>query len=42
MNDAVQLRKDILAARNRLTPTEISDKSKAICQTLLELAPIRN
>lgn len=42
MNDAAQLRKDILAARNRLTPLEISDKSKAICQTLLELEAIRS
>jgi len=41
MNDGARLRKDILAARNRLTPAELADKSTAICQTLLGLDQIR-
>lgn len=42
MIDAAQLRKDILAARNRLIPAEIAEKSAAITRTLLDLEPIRN
>jgi 5-formyltetrahydrofolate cyclo-ligase len=42
MIDAAQIRKTTLAARNRLTPAEIADKSAAITRTLLSLEPIRN
>jgi 5-formyltetrahydrofolate cyclo-ligase len=42
MIDAAQLRKDILAARNRLIPAEIAEKSAAITRTLLDLEPFRN
>jgi 5-formyltetrahydrofolate cyclo-ligase len=42
MIDPAQLRKNILAARNRLTPAEIADKSAAIARTLLDLEPIRD
>ena len=42
MIDAAQLRKDILAARNRLSREEIAEKSAAITRTLLDLDQIRN
>jgi len=42
MIDAAQLRKDILATRNRLPREEIAEKSAAITRTLLALEQIRN
>lgn len=42
MIDAAQLRKDILAARNRLSREEIAEKSAAITRTLLDLDQVRN
>ncbi len=42
MNDGARLRKDILAARNKLTPPEIADKSTAIRRTLLGLDQVSN
>ncbi|OGR19122.1 MAG: 5-formyltetrahydrofolate cyclo-ligase [Desulfobacterales bacterium GWB2_56_26] len=42
MIDAAQLRKDILAARNRLSREEIAEKSATITRTLLDLDQIRN
>jgi 5-formyltetrahydrofolate cyclo-ligase len=42
MNDAARLRKDILAARNRLTPAEIAEKSTAIRRILLGLDQVSN
>ncbi|TKB25738.1 5-formyltetrahydrofolate cyclo-ligase [Desulfopila sp. IMCC35006] len=41
MLDSAQLRKDILAARNKLTQQEIETKSFAIQQRLLELDQLR-
>jgi len=40
MNNAAQLRKDILAARNRLSQAEIAEKSARIVATLLSLEPL--
>lgn len=42
MIDSAHIRKTTLAARNRLTPAEIAEKSAAITRTLLSLEPIRN
>jgi len=42
MIDSSQLRKQILTARNRLTPGEIKSKSLTIQQRLLSLEQIRN
>lgn len=42
MIDAAQLRKNILATRNRLTPAKIAEKSAVITRTLLNLEAIRN
>lgn len=42
MTDAATLRKNILTARNQLSREEISAKSKAIQQTLLNLEQIKN
>ncbi len=40
MSDSNQLRKDILATRNNLSPEELQEKSKAIGNRLLELPEI--
>jgi 5-formyltetrahydrofolate cyclo-ligase len=42
MLDSLQLRKDILTARNQLTPQQINAKSMDIQQTLLSLEELRN
>jgi 5-formyltetrahydrofolate cyclo-ligase len=42
MPDSTQLRKDILAARNQLTQTEIDTNSMKIQHTLLALEQLRN
>lgn len=42
MLDSSQLRKDILAARNKLTQKEIETKSMKIQHTLLDLEQLRN
>lgn len=42
MTDPATMRKDSLASRNRLTPDEINDKSKRICDRLLSLKEIRD
>lgn len=41
MNDGKLLRKQILAARNNMEPEAIRSKSRKICETLLDLEPVK-